>query len=87
VVLGFLILVLAALYSVRQQDHVNQQLCQSTLSNREAVRTTWNAARQALLANQTSDEGRRAVNDFFDDILRVVPPLECRDSNPSPKER
>lgn len=86
VILGFMLFALAGVYTVRQQEHVNKRLCQGTVQNRQAVRTTWMAAHKLLLEAQDTEEGRQAIDRLFDGILEVIPPLRCVDSNPIPKE-
>lgn len=79
--MGFMLFALAGLYTFRQQQHVNAQLCQQTVDNRAATRETWNAAR--LLVNKGRDqESQKRTNDFFDAVLRAIPPLKCIDNKP-----
>lgn len=80
--IAFVVFALAGIYSFRQQDHINKQLCQQTVDNREATRHTWDAARGIVLRGQPSLEQRIATNEFFDAILREVPRLTCRDNKP-----
>jgi hypothetical protein len=76
---------LAAIYTLRQQENINVRLCEGTVENREAVRETWNAARVLILRRQTDGKERTLTNEFFDGVLRPIPPLECVDNKPIPK--
>ena len=80
--LSFVLLALAGIYTFRQQEHVNHQLCQQTVDNRNATRQTWDAARGLLLGGQPTLEQRIATNKFFDGILQEIPALTCRDNKP-----
>lgn len=84
--IGFILLILSGIYMVRQQRQVDHKLCQQTVSNREATRATWDAARGLILRGQPSTEQRDATNRFFDSILETIPPLECVDNKPAVKE-
>jgi hypothetical protein len=70
-------------YVVRQSSEVDRRLCQQTVQNRDAVRATWNAARMIFLARSENDE---EINSLFDEVLAPIPPLECVDNKPVPKE-
>lgn len=80
--ISFFILILAGLYSVRQNEQVQHALCQQTIDNRQGNRLTWNAARTLLLRNASSPESVRETNAFFDGILAVIPPLKCINNRP-----
>lgn len=82
VAISFFLLLLAGAYTFRQQGHVNRQLCQQTIDNREAIRRTWDAARVIVLKGQTTQEGQTRTNDFFNAILMSIPPLTCVDNRP-----
>lgn len=84
--LAFILFILAGIYTVHHQDHVNKQLCMQTLDNRKATRTTWDAARNLILRNQKDPKQIAATNKFFDAILETIPPLECIDNKPVVKE-
>jgi len=84
-VVSFLVFALAGVYTIRQQDHVNQKLCQSTVTNRAAVRSTWLAAEE-LVASRTDQAQKDATRAFFQAVLRPIPPLRCVDNKPVPKE-
>lgn len=81
--LGMLLFVLAGIYTFRQQNHVDAALCQSDVRGRAALRGSWEAAR--ILLVPTADNPA-ALNAFFDGILKPIPPLECVDNQPVPKE-
>jgi len=82
-VISFIVFGLAGIYTVRQQDHVNLKLCEATVTNRMAVRSTWNAAR--LFINQSQPENKEQTNKFFDAVLKPIPPLKCVDNRPVPR--
>lgn len=82
VAVSFLLLLLAGLYTFRQQERVNRQLCQQTVDNRNATRKTWEAAGGLVLRTQQTEEGRIATSRFFDEILRSIPALTCRGNKP-----
>lgn len=83
VALSFILFALAGLYTVVQQNYVDERLCESAVENREAVRSTWNAARELILPTAQDKE---AINKFFDGVLRPIPALECVNNQPVPKE-
>lgn len=82
VAFAFILLLLSGVYTYRQQEHINKQLCKQTVDNRAATRHTWEAARTLVLRGTTSEEGKKRTADFFDEILRSIPELECRDAKP-----
>lgn len=82
VAFAFLILLLSGVYTYRQQGHINKQLCQQTVDNREATRHVWDSARGLILRGQATEEQRIATNVFFDGILQEIPALTCRDNKP-----
>jgi hypothetical protein len=82
VALSFVLLILAGMYTFRQQEHVNRQLCKQTVENRGATRQTWNAARDLILQAQTEPDRRSATNEFFNGILAQIPPLVCVNNKP-----
>ena len=79
---AFLLLGMAGIYTVRQQNLVNRKLCQQTVDNRIATRLTWNSARNLILANQTNQIQIARTNAFFDSVLENIPPLVCVDNKP-----
>lgn len=70
-------------YHLASQKAVDEKLCEGAVANREAIRGTWNAARELVLL--TADDPKR-INEFFDGVLRPIPALECIDNQPVPKE-
>lgn len=76
---------LSIVYTFNHQNHTNARICQSAVDNREGLRDTWNAARTLLLATQTPAQ-RERTDEFFDGVLRPIPPLECVNNRPVPKE-
>lgn len=92
-VIGFLLIILAGLYSVRQDREVDAKLCESTIQNRASTRAAFEAVREAFLNNIPENEppAERAesearINAFIDRVLRPIPPLECVNNQPVPKE-
>lgn len=83
---GFFLFFLAGLYTIRQQDHVNRRLCIQTVENRDAIRSTWNAARDFILIGQSDQEVRERTNAFFSAVLEPIPELKCVGNRPVPKE-
>lgn len=86
VAISFLLLILAALFTLgeneREQERnrqVQQALCQQTVDNRTATRLTWEAARAFIL---TRGGDRQDTNEFFEAVLAVIPPLKCVDDKP-----
>ena len=91
--LSVLLLILAGVYTFRQQDHVDERLCEITLENRDSLRAAFEGVRTAFLNNIPENESptERAesearVNAFIDRILQPIPPLACVDNQPVPKE-
>jgi hypothetical protein len=82
VAVAFVLFLLAGLYTFRQQEHVNHQLCQQTVDNREAIRSTWDAARMLIIAGEADPERQKRTNDFFDGVLKTIPPLKCVNNKP-----
>lgn len=82
-VVALILLLLAGLYTFRQQSIVNQRLCEINVENRAALRATWEAVRVQF--KETSDNPE-AVDRFVDAILRPIPELQCVDNRPLPKE-
>lgn len=78
------VLMLAFLYSFRQQEYINRQLCQQTVDNRDGNRRTWNAARKFIVSGDgpTDEERDRSTNEFFDAVLLTIPPLRCVGNRP-----
>jgi hypothetical protein len=79
---AFLLFALAGIYTVRQQNLVNDKLCEQTVENRAATRSTWLAAQTAFLRAATSEESRRRIEEFFHVVLITIPPLECVNRKP-----
>lgn len=86
VALSLILFALAGVYTFRQQEHVNDRLCQGTVANRAAVRATWEAARKVVLEGQETKAQKQASNRFFNRILDAIPPLYCANANPRPIE-
>lgn len=86
VAMAFVIFALAGLYSFQQQNHVSARLCEANVINRRAIRVTWKAAEEFILIGESDPEARRAAREFFAAVLRPIPPLECVDNQPVPKE-
>jgi hypothetical protein len=83
VAFSFLALSVAALYRLDLSNRVDRELCEQTVENREAIRATWNTARGIFLARSENDT---EINALFDQVLEPIPPLECVDNKPVPKE-
>lgn len=73
-------------YAIYDQRETNSVLCKQTVENRQAIRDTWNAARELILQGQSEGMSRANTNAFFDAVLRPIPPLECVGNQPVPKE-
>lgn len=65
------------------QERTDERLCRVNVANREAIRSTWLAARELILPTADDPE---ALNAFFTGVLKPIPPLECVDNQPVPKE-
>jgi hypothetical protein len=83
---SFLTLALAGIYSVRQQNHINRELCQSTVDNRAADRVQWTTLRDLVLPTLPDRDSRLEFERLIAGVLQPIPPLECRDNKPVPKE-
>lgn len=73
-------------YAVYDQRETNLSLCQQTVENRKAIRVTWATARDFLVTGTTDPEARARTQALFNAVLRPIPPLECVNSQPVPKE-
>lgn len=73
-------------YAIFDQRDTDRALCEQTVENRQAIRSTWNAARDFINSSQPDEEVRTQTNLFFDAVLRPIPPLECVGNQPVPKE-
>lgn len=82
--LSIIVLGISTGYTFTHQRHVDHRLCQSTVSNRLAIRDTWNAARELLISGQDTPEERAQTNDFFDAILSTIPEFRCIENKPVP---
>ena len=80
---AFLLFGLAGLYTFNQQNHVNARLCEGTVTNREALRAAFFSAQTAILQDT---DNPALINRVFQAILQPIPPLECVNSKPVPKE-
>jgi hypothetical protein len=80
---SFVALTVAALYRTDLSSRVDRELCKQTIENRDAIRATWNTAREVFIARGASEE---QINALFDEVLRPIPPLTCVDNKPVPKE-
>lgn len=86
-VISFLALSLAGIYTVRQQRDVNSKICESTVDNRRAVRATWTAAERFILMGQRTEEEKESTRQFFSVVLNEIPPMECVDRKPVEVQR
>lgn len=77
VVLGFAAATFALYHSFDVQRSTDRKLCQAAVDNRDAVRITWDSARDIILAGQTDPGTINRTNDFFNGVLKLVPPLKC----------
>ncbi len=84
-ILGIFLMASAGAYTIRQQNHINHKLCQQTIDNRDGIRSTWLAA-GTLVLRTVPREQREQTRAFFREILRPIPPLQCVDNKPIPKE-
>lgn len=82
VLLAVILFALAGIYTFRQQEHVDARLCQSAVSTRAGLRSTWLAARSLVLETQSSPTEAAQTVAFFDAILATIPPLMCVDNKP-----
>lgn len=83
--LGILLFGFAIAYVFARQQWVDRRLCAQTVENRAAIRATWSSARVLVLRSQTDPQLVERTNQFFDSVLRPIPPLECRDNRPLPR--
>lgn len=67
-----------------QQKHVDEAICESIVSNRDATRGIWEGAKALSIAGASSREQRAEISAFFDTLLEPYPPLECVDNSPVP---
>lgn len=86
VFLGMSLFAAAGLYTFRQQNHVDEELCIANVENRAGIRATWLAARRLVVRNLSDEEQIARTNLFFAEILRPIPSLVCVDNEPVPKE-
>ena len=82
VVSAAIVFLLATLYVFRAQRETDEKICRSAVANRAAVRLTWDAARDLVLAGETNDARINRTNEFFNAVLKQVPPLECEGTEP-----
>ena len=78
---------------IHDQQNVDEKLCQVTVTNRASTRSAFESVRTAFLNNIPENEppAERAesearINAFIDRVLRPIPPLECVNNQPIPKE-
>lgn len=90
---GVILFALSGVYTLRQQNHVDERLCDITIENRDSLRAAFEGVREAFLNNIPKNEpaAERAetearINAFIDRVLQPIPPLECVDNQPVPKE-
>jgi len=85
-VVGVILLLGAMVYTFAQQEHVNQELCASTVANREADRVQWITLGRLIEPTIDTEEGRERMRALIAGVLRPIPPLECIDDKPIPRE-
>jgi hypothetical protein len=81
-VLGFAFIVLAGIYTVHQQERVNEQLCLSTVANRQADRVQWITLRDLTLPTLESDNEKIAFARLVEGVLDPIPELVCHNNKP-----
>jgi hypothetical protein len=86
VTISLVILLLAGTYTFRQQQHVNSELCASTVENRAADRVQWITLRKLTLPTIESDAEREDFKQLIDGVLRPIPLLTCVNNKPVLKE-
>lgn len=80
--LSFIFFALAGIYTVRQQHHVDDRICDSAVENRAGLRRTWMAAERFIIQGQTTEEAQQRTRVFFESVLNEIPPLMCVDREP-----
>lgn len=83
VMLSLLVLGWTSVNDNHHQQQVDRELCEGTVANRDAIRAAFTNARLVSLDHTEDPE---AVNNIFAAILQPIPPLECVDNKPVPKE-
>ena len=90
---AFIAIIVLALLNVSHSRSVDRKLCGISIENRMSTRAAFEAVRDAFLNNIPENEppAERAesearINAFIDRVLRPIPPLECVDNQPVPKE-
>lgn len=80
-IVSFALFALAGLYTLRQQHRVDDQICRSAVTNRDATRTAWLAAERFIIRGQP-EEARENTRLFFREVLSEIPSLRCVDRKP-----
>lgn len=73
---GFAIMAFAASWVVVRSANERQQICLAAAQERQVLRDVLVYARTASLAESDPAE-KKAVNDFYDQILARAPAIEC----------
>lgn len=81
-VVAAVVFLLATVSVLRAHRETNEKICRSAVENRAAVRLTWDAARDLVLGGVTDDARIERTNEFFNAVLKQVPPLECEGTEP-----
>jgi hypothetical protein len=82
-VLAAVIFLLAGIYSFRQQDVVNHELCENVVENREADRVQWLTLLKLTLPTLETDAEKERFTILIHGVLRPIPSLECVDNKPA----
>lgn len=80
---GLICIATATLIALNYQKRTAEKICRSAVDNRAAVRITWDAARDLVLAGVTDDTRIERTNAFFNAVLMKVPPLRCEGGTPT----
>lgn len=83
VLAAMLLLVGSAVYNIDQQRSVDRKICESTVDNRDALRTVFETSRDIF---KEDSENPALVDAIFERILAPIPPLACVGNQPVPKE-
>jgi hypothetical protein len=86
-VLGFAGLIVGGLWAIDQSHSTADRFCQSSVENRKGLRTTWLAAQEYILKGQPKEQARVKTKEFFAEVLKEIPPLECVDRKPMEVQR
>lgn len=83
VLLAMILLVGSAVYNINQQRALDERLCEHAVQTRMSLRVTFETSRDIF---KSRSDNPAAIDALFKGILRPIPPLECRDNQPVPKE-